>query len=108
MGLALQTFNDGVTGSEKNNSSSPLEGVTEELNSACPIHSALLAALNAATVTSGGITSELEGTFKPIDRYLAEGIEERYALLSVSDSDTGGESPDILVAFAEKTDDDVQ
>jgi hypothetical protein len=51
LGLALQTFNNSVAENEMNVSITFIQGVPDEKTAACPIHGALLAALNADAVT---------------------------------------------------------
>jgi hypothetical protein len=96
LGLSLQTAINGLSNNETkapNNSfhNTALQAVLGEKVAACPVHKTLLAGFHASAVTGGATTSEPKSKLMPMGRYLAEGLEERYALVSVSQSETGGE-----------------
>jgi hypothetical protein len=85
LGLALQTSNN----SQPANGVEPFkEGPKAEsqgLVSTCPVHSAILSNADILPTHVG------ELKHMPLDRYIAEGLVERYALLDVGPSDSGGQ-----------------
>jgi hypothetical protein len=66
-----------------------LQAATDEKIAACPIHKTLLSGFHAIAATSRATTSEPQSMLMPVERYLAEGPDERYALVSISHSETG-------------------
>jgi hypothetical protein len=85
LGLTLQASNN----SEVGISESASQAVLEEKIAACPVHSTLLSGLqgDANALLGQGAGPKLI----PIERYVAEGLAERYTLLSLSHSNTGAE-----------------
>jgi hypothetical protein len=94
LGLTLQPFNNTIPDNEMKTSSTSLHNVSlhavpDEKIAACPVHRTLLAGLHAIAVTSRATTSEPKSMLLPMELYLAESLAERYALVSVSHSETG-------------------
>jgi len=91
LGLTLQTPKNSLPDNEMNTPNTLLQAVPEEKIVACPLHNALLAGLLADEVTSDGTASDSKSMLMPMDRYLAEGLGERYALLNLRPSDAEGD-----------------
>jgi hypothetical protein len=85
LGLALITSNDSVPDSRVDSDKEGLEARTQDNISACPIHRSILSNVEALPSQAGELKC------MPMERFLAEGLAERYALLSPSYSNTGGE-----------------
>jgi hypothetical protein len=91
LGLTLQTTNYTLPQNAMNISDTSLQAVPEEKITTCPVHNALLEGWHAGTAISQATAFEPKDMTLPMDRYLAEGQAERYALLSLSHPETGGE-----------------
>jgi hypothetical protein len=91
LGLTLQTPNSSSSDDGMKNSHTPLLEVPEEKIAACAVHVALLAGLHAGPATSRATAPGPKEMPIPMDRYLAEGLAERYALLGLGREGTGRE-----------------
>jgi hypothetical protein len=78
LGLALQTPTTSLPGNKKDTSETTPQAIFQVHKSTCPVHSRTLASAEGQVV-------QLEEA--PLDRYLAEGLSERYALVNISTSD---------------------
>jgi hypothetical protein len=89
LGLTLQPFNNTIPDNEMKISSTflhnnSLQAVPDEKIAACPFHRTLLVGFHAIAVTSRATTSDPKSMLLPMERYLAESLAERYALVSIS------------------------
>jgi hypothetical protein len=93
LGLALQTYNNGLPGNEVHASKEVIEATPhdqEQIPSRlCPIHKSLLAGIPLNMDAQPGQVTESKHT--PMERYLAEGLVERYALFSIGMTNAGEE-----------------
>jgi hypothetical protein len=87
-GLTLQASNTNGLDNESETSKEVIEAMTQEQIWACPVHAAVLSRLYGDTDLPN---PSQEPAPMPIERYVAEGLAERYALLSLSQTETGGE-----------------
>jgi hypothetical protein len=85
-GLTLQASNTNVLDNESETSKEAIEAMPQEQIWACPVHAAVLSRLSGDTDLPNQEPAPM-----PIERYVAEGLAERYALLSLSQAETGGE-----------------
>jgi hypothetical protein len=85
LGLALQTPTSSLTSNEAETSNAALQAMPQGHLHTCPIPSGILSSADVLHGQAG------EPKQLPIDRYLAEGLAERYALVNISPSDTGGQ-----------------
>jgi hypothetical protein len=83
LGLALQTPTSSLTSNEAETSNAALQAIPQGHMHTCPILSGILSSADALHGQAGGLKQS------PIDRYLAEDLAERYALVDISPSDTG-------------------
>jgi hypothetical protein len=67
------------------------QALPDEKIASCPVHRALLTGPPVDAAISDGPASDPKNTLMPMERYLAEGLAERYALFSFSYSETGRE-----------------
>ncbi len=82
LGLASETTNDASwRRSESDSPDEVLGAVPRDQMSACPIHSRILSGQEKRPVRGE------QPVHMPMDRYLAEGLVERYALLSLDDGE---------------------
>jgi hypothetical protein len=88
-GLTLQTPNNSSSDDEMEISHTPLPAAPEEKITACAVHISLLAGLYADPATSRAAAPGPNEMLIPMDRYLAEGLAERYALLGLGHEGTG-------------------
>jgi hypothetical protein len=96
LGLTLQMPNTCLSNNETKISNASLQNASlqaasDEKIAACPVHNALHAKLHADTLTGNGTTSEPNRVLMPMKRYVAEGVEERYALFDVGQAESGGD-----------------
>jgi hypothetical protein len=82
LGLALQTSAGRVPDDEVETSYEGPRAIDEDHIPTCPIHRSILSNTSIPIVPGG------EQMVTPMDRYLAEGIQERYALVHVGISDS--------------------
>jgi hypothetical protein len=78
LGLALQTSTTSLLGNKKDTSEAAPQAIFQVHKSTCP-------ALSHTLASAEGEVVQLEEA--PLDRYLAEGLSERYALVNISTSD---------------------
>lgn len=83
LGLALQTSATNLPGNEMNTSNATLEAMSQGHIYTCLIHTSILS--NAALLPSQ--SEELKQL--PMNRYLAEDLSQRYALVNISRSGSG-------------------
>jgi hypothetical protein len=83
LGLALQTSTNRLPSNEADTSNVAPQAQGHQ--SACPIHSGFLSNADAVPIQAGELKQ------LPMDRYLAEGLAERYALLSIGPSENEGQ-----------------
>jgi len=86
--LTLRASNTNVLDNESETSKEAIEAMPQEQIRACPVHAAVLSRLYGDTDLP---YPNEEQAPMPIERYVAEGLAERYALLSLSQTETGGE-----------------
>lgn len=85
LGLALQLSNDSQTANGVEPFNEGPEARSQDLACACPVHSTIPSNTEVLPAQAG----ELKHT--PMNRYLAEGLAERYALFDIGPSDNGGQ-----------------
>jgi hypothetical protein len=88
-GLTLQASNNDILDNELETSKEVIEAIPQKQIRACPVHGALFAGLYGDTDLLPNPSQETGPM--PIQRYVAEGLAERYALLSSNQTETGGE-----------------
>jgi hypothetical protein len=89
LGLALQDSRDDLLDNELQSPKNSAESISQEQISACPVHGALLAELQD---TTRHLSSQGQGMASmPMERFLAEGLAERYTLLKISQTETEGD-----------------
>jgi hypothetical protein len=84
-GLTLNTSYKSLPDIEADSCDEFLEAIPQDRISACPIHSSILSNADALPVQAGQIK------YVPMDRYLAEGLKERYALVDIGSLGSGGQ-----------------
>jgi hypothetical protein len=87
-GLTVQASTTNVLESKLDNSKEFIEAIPEEQIRVCPVHGALFGGLYGPTVRPN---PSQRTSHMPLERYVAEGLAERYALLSLNQMETGGE-----------------
>jgi hypothetical protein len=85
LGLALQSSTNSLPCNEVGASNVALQAISQGHMNTCPIHSGILPNAEALPSQAGELKQ------LPMDRYLAEGLAERYALLNIDPSDSGGQ-----------------
>ena len=96
LGLASKTFTNSVPDNEADSSDEVLEAIPQDRISACPVHSGILSSAD----TLPGQVGEIK--YAPMDRYLAGGLTERYALLNIAPSGSGGQWARFFSCLCEK------
>jgi hypothetical protein len=93
LGLALQIENNGSSGNKVHTSKEVIEATSHDQEQVfaglCPMHEALLARVQSNMDGQPGQVRELKQI--PMERYLAEDLEERYALFSLGPTSVGEE-----------------
>ena len=93
LGLALQIDNSGLPGNKVHASNEVSEATPHDQEqvfaSLCPMHKALLAGVQSSMDGQPGQARELK--YIPMERYLAEDLEERYALFNLGRTSVGEE-----------------
>jgi hypothetical protein len=89
LGLTLQTANGSVHDNERETSKTLIETIPRGQIRACPLHDALIAGLHGDEEFPPE-PSQASGLM-PMERYLAEDLAERCALLSLNHSEMGRE-----------------
>jgi hypothetical protein len=85
LGLASNTFTSSLPNNETDSSDEVLKAISQDRISACPVHSVILSNADALPAQAG------EAKYVPMDRYLAEDLKERCAILNIGPSDSGGQ-----------------
>jgi hypothetical protein len=96
LGLEPETFTNSVPDIEADSSDEVLEAIPQDQISACSVHSSILSNADALPGKAGEIK------YAPMDRYLAEGITERYALFNIGSSGSGGQWTRYFSCLCEK------
>jgi len=91
LGLALQYSSTIANDKEYKIPIPQPQALSDEKIASCPVHRDLLAGLSVDAAVSNGTAPDPKNTLMPMERYLAEGLAERYALFSFSYSETGRE-----------------
>jgi hypothetical protein len=89
LGLALQTADGSIPNDEIDTAEALIETRHQGQMNVCPIQTALFAQLH--NVEDNTPKSNQETAQLPMERYLLEGFAERYALVSIDQSGTGGD-----------------
>jgi hypothetical protein len=91
LGLALQ-YSSTIANDKEHEIPIPQpQALHDEKIASCPAHLALLAGLPVDAAIRDGTALDPKNTLMPMERYLAEGLTERYALFSFNCSETGRE-----------------
>lgn len=104
LGLTPPTTHEYLPDEDMACSDSSLQRAHDEKIAACPVHGALLTKFHTERDIVSEVAREPQSTLTPLpmDRYLAEGLDERYALLNINHPGRGGEWARYSACICEK------